>query len=795
MCASFADGSVFKDTQGAFNISSEQANIAVERLWVLRWVELGERFATVEGGRTLADYLVIVESPAKAKTIGKYLGKRYAVKASMGHVRDLPKSKLGVDVLHSFEPHYITIRGKGSVIKELREAGKKAKKVFLAADPDREGEAIAWHLASILDLDPSQACRVVFHEITKDAVKDAFQHPRKMDMDLIMAQQTRRILDRLVGYRLSPLLWRKVKKGLSAGRVQSVAVRRIVDREREIRAFNPEEYWTVDSEFVLETGRFRARFTGYDSVKTPLPSQNEVDELLTHIEGQSHQVRQIKRSERRRNPSPPFITSSLQQESARKLGFRAYRTMAVAQQLYEGLDIPSEGTVGLITYMRTDSTRVSDIAQGEARAFIETKFGTEAVPNTPRSYPTKSNAQDAHECIRPTSVARDPESIKQQLSKDQYRLYKLIWERFIASQMSSAVLDTTTVDIVVGPAWFRANGSVLKFPGFMAVYIESKDDSATDDDDSRLLPPLTEGQQLPSPKVVPEQHFTQPPPRFSESSLVKEMEERGIGRPSTYAPTIETILKRGYVILDQRRFMPTELGEIVVDMLVQNFKQLIDVDFTANLEEELDRVEEGKADWVHLLGGFYQQLESDLEQAEKTLEHVQIADEVSDVECEKCGKMMVYKHGRYGKFLACPGFPDCRNTKAIIKDVGVNCPVCGKPLVERKGKRRTFYGCSGYPDCDYVLWSRPTGAMCPECSHPMIEKRSKGQEFIVCSNESAHGRPAGEQAGSSESELKEDKSPVESGIQQSPKSRKAKPGTKRTKSATKKGRASSARSS
>lgn len=686
----------------------------------------------------MADYLVIVESPAKAKTIGKYLGKRFAVKASMGHVRDLPKSKLGVDVEHGFEPHYITIRGKGDVIRDLKEAGKKAKKVFLAADPDREGEAIAWHLATLLDVDTTEPCRVVFNEITKDAVKEAFEQPRKIDFDLIMAQQTRRILDRLVGYRLSPLLWRKVKKGLSAGRVQSVAVRLVVEREREIRAFVPEEYWTVDAQFKLQKGKFNARFTGYEGGKTPLPTRAEVDNLLQHVDGQSYDVKQIKKSERRRNPSPPFITSSLQQEAARKLGFRAFRTMAVAQQLYEGLDLPSEGTVGLITYMRTDSTRVSEVAQTEARTFIQGRYGQGYAPNSPRVYQTKGNAQDAHECIRPTSVLRDPETLKEHLSKDQYRLYKLIWERFVASQMSSAVLDTTAVDIVAGTAWFRANGSIIKFPGFMAVYTEGRDDSP-EEDDTKLLPPLEEGQRLPNPDVLPEQHFTQPPPRFSESSLVKEMEERGIGRPSTYAPTIETILKRGYVLLDQRRFIPTELGEIVVDLLVQNFHQVIDVDFTANLEEELDLVEEGKADWIKLLDEFYGQLEHDLAEAEESLEHVKLTEEVSDVECEKCGRMMVYKHGRYGKFLACPGFPECRNTKPIIKDVGVNCPDCGKPLAERKGKRRTFYGCTGYPECEYVLWNKPTGSACPDCGHPMVEKRTKSQVLIVCSNEGAHG--------------------------------------------------------
>jgi DNA topoisomerase I len=686
----------------------------------------------------LADYLVIVESPAKAKTIGKYLGKRYAVKASMGHVRDLPKSQLGVDVENHFEPRYITIRGKGDVIKGLRDAGKKAKKVYLAADPDREGEAIAWHLAEILDINPDEACRVVFHEITKDAVKDAFSQPRKLNFNLINAQQTRRILDRLVGYRLSPLLWKKVKKGLSAGRVQSVAVRLVVDREREIRAFQPEEYWTVDATFQLQAGKLTARFHGYDDEKTPLPSRVEVDLLLKRIEGAQFQVERVKKSERRRNPSPPFTTSSLQQEAARKLGFRAYRTMAVAQQLYEGLDIPGEGSVGLITYMRTDSTRVAESAQSEARDYVKSRYGQDYVPPQPKQYATKGNAQDAHEGVRPTSVLRDPEVLKDHLSKDQYRLYKLIWERFVASQMSHALMDTTTVDISANGAWFRATGSVLKFPGFMAVYTEGTDDGQAEDDTKKLLPPVNQGDNLGEPGLAPEQHFTQPPPRYSESSLVKAMEELGIGRPSTYAPTMETILKRGYAILDQKRFHPTELGEIVVDLLVQNFHQLIDVDFTAHLEKELDSVEEGNIDWVSILQHFYTDLEKDLKTAEETLEHVQIADEVSDVECEKCGRMMVYKHGRFGKFLACPGFPDCRNTKPIIKEAGVDCPKCGKHLVERRGKKRTFFGCSGYPECDYVLWNKPTGALCPVCTHPMIEKRVKGNELVICSNEAAH---------------------------------------------------------
>ncbi|MBX5437481.1 MAG: type I DNA topoisomerase [Alicyclobacillaceae bacterium] len=695
----------------------------------------------------MADYLVIVESPAKAKTIGKYLGKQYTVKASMGHVRDLPKSQLGVDIEHGFAPKYITIRGKGDVIKQLREASRKAKRVFLAADPDREGEAIAWHLAHLLDVDMSESCRVVFHEITKDAVKQAFQQPRRLNMHLVNAQQARRVLDRLVGYRLSPLLWRKVKKGLSAGRVQSVAVRLIVDREREIRAFVPEEYWTADAHFSLKEGTFSARFHGYGDEKTPLPDRASVDELLARVKGQAFRVERVKRSERRRNPSPPFITSSLQQEAARKLGFRAYKTMQIAQQLYEGLDIGAEGAVGLITYMRTDSTRVSEVAQAEARQFILERYGEAYRPERPRQYSTRSGAQDAHECIRPTSVRRDPESLQPFLNKDQYRLYKLIWERFVASQMSAAVLDTTTVEIAANGAWFRASGSIVKFPGFMTIYTEGQDDSAVDEGDNRILPPLEEGMVLPEPTVIPEQHFTQPPPRYSESSLVKAMEELGIGRPSTYAPTIETILKRGYVVYEQKRFVPTELGEIVVDLLVQHFQQLIDVDFTANLEKELDRVEEGDVDWIKLLQSFYGEFEKDLERAEQSLEHVHIVDEVSDVVCEKCGRQMVYKQGRYGKFLACPGFPECRNTKAITREVGVNCPQCGKPLVERKGKRRkVFYGCSGYPECEYVLWDRPTGQMCPVCGHPLIERHSKRGTTVVCSNEAKHPQPATAQA-------------------------------------------------
>lgn len=694
--------------------------------------------------RGVSDYLVIVESPAKAKTIGKYLGNKYTVKASMGHVRDLPKSQLGVDVEHGFEPKYITIRGKGDVIKALREASKKAKKVYLAADPDREGEAIAWHLQHLLDLNPDDDCRVVFHEITKDAVKQAFQHPRKINLDLVNAQQTRRILDRLVGYKLSPLLWRKVKKGLSAGRVQSVALRLIVDRENEIRAFQPEEYWTVDAHGQVRGKKLVARFYGYGEEKTPLPNEAAVRELLARVEGHALTVRHVKKSERKRNPAAPFTTSSLQQEAARKLGFRAYKTMQIAQQLYEGLDVPGEGTVGLITYMRTDSTRIAQSAQNEARAYIRQSFGDDYVPEKPRQYAKSEDAQDAHEAIRPTSVMRHPEQLKPHLSRDQYRLYKLIWERFVASQMESAVLDTTSVDLEANGAWFRATGSVVRFPGFMALYTEGRDDDA-DEEEGKLLPPLTEGDVIEVKEWKPEQHFTQPPPRYTESTLVKTMEELGIGRPSTYAPTIDILLKRGYVVLDQKRFVPTELGEVVVNILKEHFPQLIDVSFTADMESRLDKVEEGDANWIELLDQFYHDFEKDLKRAESALGHVELKDEVSDVPCEKCGRLMVYKTGKYGKFLACPGFPECRNTKPILKEIPVACPKCGKPLVERRGKsRKLFYGCSGYPECDYVLWQRPTGQVCPVCGHPMIEKGGKGKSIIVCSNEKAHPMVASE---------------------------------------------------
>ncbi|MFC4768774.1 type I DNA topoisomerase [Effusibacillus consociatus] len=688
----------------------------------------------------MADYLVIVESPAKAKTIGKYLGKKYVVKASMGHVRDLPKSQLGVDIKDHFSPKYITIRGKGDVLKELRDQSRKVKAVYLAADPDREGEAIAWHLANVLEIDPAAACRVVFNEITQDAIKESFKHPRQINMDLVNAQQARRILDRLVGYQISPLLWKKVKKGLSAGRVQSVAVRLIVDRENEIRNFTPEEYWTVVAQFQVEKQKFEAKFHGYRKgksiEKTELPNEEAVNQLLTHIEDAQYQVIEVKKSERKRNPAPPFITSTLQQEAARKLNFRAGKTMSIAQQLYEGIDLGKEGTVGLITYMRTDSTRISPTAQAEAKDFIVREYGDRYSPATARQFTAKEGAQDAHEAIRPTSVHLHPEKVKEYLSRDQLRLYRLIWERFVASQMSPAVLDTMTVDIQANDAVFRATGSKIKFPGFMTLYIEGNDEGK--DEDEKFLPPLEEGQQLQKPNLDPKQHFTQPPPRYTEARLVKTMEELGIGRPSTYAPTLETIQKRGYVLLEDKRFVPTELGEIVVNMMKEFFPQIIDAEFTAHLEESLDGVEEGQVDWVKMLDDFYGDFEKDLKVAEEEMKNVTLQDEVSDVECEKCGRIMVYKHGRFGKFLACPGFPECRNAKPILKEIGVPCPRCeGGHLVERRGKRRrVFYGCNRYPDCDFILWDRPVGKPCPECGQPLVIKRSgkgEGKETWVCS--------------------------------------------------------------
>lgn len=681
----------------------------------------------------MADSLVIVESPAKAKTIGKYLGSKFIVKASMGHVRDLPKSQIGVEVENDFSPKYITIRGKGSILKELKDASKKVKKIYLAADPDREGEAIAWHLAHVLDMDKTETCRVVFNEITKQAVKDAFKTPRKINMDLVNAQQARRILDRLVGYKISPLLWKKVKKGLSAGRVQSVAVKIILDRENEISAFVPEEYWSITARLKTGDTPFEAKFFQYQGEKLELSNEQQVQEILKAIKQAQFKVTEVKEKERLRHPAAPFTTSSLQQEAARKLNFRAAKTMSVAQQLYEGVDLGKEGTVGLITYMRTDSTRIASSAQEEAKEYILGKYGEAFSPETPRQYSKKAaGAQDAHEAIRPTSALRDPESVKEFTTRDQYRLYKLIWDRFMASQMSSAVLDTMSVDIAAGDATFRAVGSKIRFPGFMKVYVEGNDDGTPDDE--KFLPPLKAGDVLTTEEIEPKQHFTQPPPRYTEARLVKTLEELGIGRPSTYAPTLETIQKRGYVAIEEKKFMPTELGELVIEQMEQFFPEILDVEFTAHMEGDLDHVEEGSEDWVRVLGQFYETFEKRLVVAEEEMKEIEIEDEVSDEICEKCGKPLVYKLGRFGKFLACSGFPECRNTKPIIKDIGVTCPKCKEGhVVERRSKKgRVFYGCDRYPECDFVSWDKPSPKPCPKCGSLMIEKRNKQGGKLQC---------------------------------------------------------------
>ncbi|WP_088815185.1 MULTISPECIES: type I DNA topoisomerase [Listeria] len=683
----------------------------------------------------MADYLVIVESPAKAKTIEKYLGKKFQVKASMGHVRDLPKSQMGVDVDHDFEPRYITIRGKGPVLKELKQAAKKAKKVYLAADPDREGEAIAWHLANSLELDQTDDLRVVFNEITKDAVKESFKNPRKIDMDLVDAQQARRILDRLVGYNISPILWKKVKKGLSAGRVQSVALRLIIDREKEINNFKPEEYWTIDGNFKKGKKAFQANFYGVNGKKKKLSNANDVKEIMGQIKGKTFEVIDVTKKERLRNPAAPFTTSSLQQEAARKLNFRTRKTMMLAQQLYEGIALGRQGTVGLITYMRTDSTRISDTATGEANSFIKNTYGNEFARSQKRNDKNQKGSQDAHEAIRPTSVLRTPQEMKEYLSRDQLRLYKLIWERFVASQMTPAVLDTMRVDLDNNGVTFRANGSKIKFAGFMKVYVESNDDNK--EEKENILPDLEKGDKVNYETLEQRQHFTQPPPRYTEARLVKTLEEIGIGRPSTYSPTLDTIQRRNYVSLTNKRFMPTELGEIVNELIEEYFPEILNVSFTANMESELDEVEHGKQQWVRVIDEFYKSFEPNVERADKEMEKIEIKDEPAGIDCDVCGAPMVYKMGKYGKFLACSRFPDCRNTKPIVKEIGVTCPKCKKGhVIERKSKKkRIFYGCDRYPECDYVSWDKPVERPCPKCGEQaLIEKKLKKGIQIQCTN-------------------------------------------------------------
>ncbi|WP_060209091.1 type I DNA topoisomerase [Sporosarcina koreensis] len=680
----------------------------------------------------MADYLVIVESPAKAKTIERYLGKKYKVRASIGHLRDLPRSQMGVDTENNYEPKYITIRGKGPILQELKKDAKKAKKIFLAADPDREGEAIAWHLAHQLGVDINSDCRVVFNEITKDAIKESFKNPRPIDMNRVDAQQARRILDRLVGYNISPILWKKVKKGLSAGRVQSVALRLIIDRENEIKAFIPEEYWSISGKFIKAGKSFEASFYGDASKKMKLENKKQVDEVLSKMSGDEFEIVNVVKKERKRNPAPPFTTSSLQQEAARKLNFRARKTMMLAQQLYEGINTGKEGIVGLITYMRTDSTRISETAKGEAVSFVETMYGKEFVATSKAKAKESANTQDAHEAVRPTSVMRPPEAMKAFLSRDQHRLYKLIWERFVASQMAPAVLDTVTADLMNGDVKFRATGSEVKFPGFMKVYIEGEDDREEEKDG--ILPPLEKGESVKGSDIDPKQHFTQPPPRYSEARLVKTLEELGIGRPSTYAPTLDTIQKRGYVTLDAKRFVPTELGEIVHSAVNQYFPDIINIEFTAEMEKNLDDVEDGEIAWKQVIDEFYREFEKHVQVADEEMEKIEIKDEPAGEDCEKCGSPMVFKMGRYGKFMACSNFPDCRNTKAIIKPIGVTCPSCKEgQVVERKSKtKRIFFGCDRYPECEYVSWDKPIARPCPKCQSTLVEKRLKKGVQIQC---------------------------------------------------------------
>ena len=683
--------------------------------------------------------LVIVESPAKAKTIERHLGKQYTVRASMGHLRDLPKSQFGIDVEHNFEPKYINVRGKGDLIRTLKKEAKAADKIYLASDPDREGEAIAWHLAHILGVDPATDCRIVFHEITKPAIEEAVHHPRPIHMAQVDAQQARRMLDRIVGYQLSPLLWRKVRKGLSAGRVQSVTVRLICDREREIEAFQSEEYWTVEAKLKKGKHAFTAEVTHAYGKKLSLHNEAETKTLTNDLAQRSFSVQEVKRSERRKKAAPPFTTSSLQQDAARKLGFTSGRTMMVAQQLYEGIVLGRHGATGLITYMRTDSTRISNLAVDEARSFLSEEYGKEYVPPRPNVYAMGKKAQDAHEAIRPTSILRTPAEVESYLNRDQLRLYTLIWQRFSASQMSAALYDTIAVQIAAADYRLRAHGSKLKFKGFTAVYVGAE--TAKKEKDT-LLPDLVDGDPLTLGALNPEQHFTEPPPRYNDASIVKALEELGIGRPSTYAPIIETIQKRGYVERREKQFRPTELGFIVTDMLEEHFKSIVDVKFTANLEGELDGVADGSLDKNELLGSFYTPFEQTLKKAEDAIGTVELPEEVTDIPCDKCGRMMVIKQGRFGKFLACPGFPECRNAKPLLRDTGVLCPKCGGRIVERKSRRgRAFFGCDRYPECDYTTWDEPQKETCKTCGAFMQKHRYRtGRAILYCSNEACPSR-------------------------------------------------------
>ena len=656
----------------------------------------------------MTDKLIIVESPAKANTIKKFLGGNTKVVASMGHIRDLPKSKLGINIENNFEPEYINIRGKGDLIKELKTDAKNAKKVYLATDPDREGEAIAWHLSNVLNVDAKKVTRVTFNEITKTAVQKAIKEPRDIDINLVDAQQARRVLDRIVGYKISPVLWKKVKRGLSAGRVQSVAVKLIVDREEEIEKFIPEEYWNIYAELLDEktNKKFEAKFYGKAGKKQEIHSKEEVDKILFAIKKATYIVEDVKKSEKKRTPAPPFTTSTMQQEASRKIGFSIKKTMSVAQGLYEGVKIQDKGTVGLITYMRTDSTRISEEARATAKTYITETYGKDYYEN--RYYKTNKEAQDAHEGIRPTYAELEPEKIKDSLTKDQYKLYKLIYNRFMASQMVSAIYDTMSVTINANDYTFKANGQNLKFKGFMTLYVEGTD--GKEEKEAGMLPELIQDEIVKLEKIEPKQSFTEPPARYTEASLVKTLEEKGIGRPSTYSPTITTILERRYIEKEQKQLLPTELGKIVNKLLCENFADVINVEFTAKVETEFDNIAEGKENWKKMIEEFYGPFEENVERVEKELEHVELVDEVSDIPCDKCGRMMVYKYGRFGKFLACPGYPECKNTKPIVETIEEPCPKCGGTIQVRKAKnKRKYYICENNPQsCDYISWNKPS---------------------------------------------------------------------------------------
>ena len=675
--------------------------------------------------------LVIVESPAKAKTVGRFLGSRYKVVASNGHVRDLPKSQLGVDTAHAFEPKYITLRGRGDVLERIRKEAKDADRILLATDPDREGEAISWHLAQILQLDPASACRIEFHEITASAVKSAINHPRTINMDLVDAQQARRVLDRIVGYKISPILWAKIRKGLSAGRVQSVATRIVCDREDEINAFVPDEYWLIGATLRASARKtFDVRFYGQNGEKVDLNTKEEADAIIARVGDSTFTATEVKKTEKHRHAAPPFTTSSMQQEASRKLSFTTKRTMMVAQQLYEGVEIGKKGAQGLITYIRTDSVRISDEARDAARTYIGETFGEAFVPETPNVYRGRRNAQDAHEAIRPTDVKNDPKALKPYLTNDQYKLYKLVYERYLASQMSDAVAEQTVVTFDANGVQFKATGSHTLFAGFSAVYTESRD---SEDEVLVQLPPIAEGNTFRKESIEAQQRFTQAPSRYTEATLVRTLEEKGIGRPSTYSPTISTIVERGYIMREKKTLAPTELGFAVTGLMKAGFPDIVDIAFTANMEEELDAVEEGEERWQKVVEKFYGPFMQTVEAASQQVEKIHIPDEVSDIPCDKCGTLMVYKMGKFGRFLACPNFPACRNTKSIVEKIeGVPCPKCGAAIVKKRGRKKVFYGCERYPDCDFTSWDLPVATPCPKCGGLMVQKYGQNGAYVQC---------------------------------------------------------------